>query len=185
MEIVQVHRRVEAEHAKFRNEVEHVEGEHSQTFEPEVVGQHIHHHIREVIVPVVNKATIAPLVIHTVQQVHETHHLAARHHATSSLPAVSMAEFKRQGGILTGREERYDFFEGEPRSVGGALGDSKTDPAPSQPATGKRPECVLRNDAVYETPLTSLSDPNDPALQSQASSARDLPTRQRRARRPR
>lgn len=34
-----------------------------------------------------------------------------------------MAEFKRQGGILTGREERYDFFEGEPRSVGGNVGN--------------------------------------------------------------
>lgn len=33
-----------------------------------------------------------------------------------------MADFKKQGGSLTGREERYDGFEGEPRAVGGALG---------------------------------------------------------------
>lgn len=33
-----------------------------------------------------------------------------------------MADFKKQGGSLTGREERYDGFEGEPRSVTGALG---------------------------------------------------------------
>jgi hypothetical protein len=33
-----------------------------------------------------------------------------------------MADFKKQGGVLTGREERFDGFEGEPRSVGGALG---------------------------------------------------------------
>lgn len=32
-----------------------------------------------------------------------------------------MTDFKKQGGVLTGREERYDGFEGEPRSVGGAL----------------------------------------------------------------
>ena len=32
-----------------------------------------------------------------------------------------MADFKRQGGSLTGREERYDGFEGEPKSVGSAL----------------------------------------------------------------
>lgn len=35
-----------------------------------------------------------------------------------------MADFKKQGGSLTGREERYDGFEGEPRAVGGALGGS-------------------------------------------------------------
>lgn len=35
-----------------------------------------------------------------------------------------MADFKKQGGSLTGREERYDGFEGEPRAVGGALGSS-------------------------------------------------------------
>ena len=35
-----------------------------------------------------------------------------------------MADFKKQGGVLSGREERYDGFEGEPRSVGGAFGES-------------------------------------------------------------
>jgi len=37
-----------------------------------------------------------------------------------------MADFKRQGGTLTGREERYDGFEGEPRAVGSSLGGSTT-----------------------------------------------------------
>ena len=37
-----------------------------------------------------------------------------------------MADFKKQGGTLSGREERYDGFEGEPRSVGGALGGTST-----------------------------------------------------------
>lgn len=56
--------------------------------------------------------------------IHEVHHNAAQHHSASALPAVSMDEFKRQGGVLTGREERYDGFEGEPRSVGGHTGSS-------------------------------------------------------------
>jgi len=38
-----------------------------------------------------------------------------------------MADFKKQGGVLTGREERYDGFEGEPRSVGGALAGDATE----------------------------------------------------------
>ena len=32
-----------------------------------------------------------------------------------------MADFKKQGGTVTGREERYDGFEGEPKTIGGAL----------------------------------------------------------------
>lgn len=38
------------------------------------------------------------------------------------MPPVSLADFKKQGGTLTGREERYDGFEGEPKAIGGALG---------------------------------------------------------------
>lgn len=33
-----------------------------------------------------------------------------------------MDDFKKQGGHLSGREERTDAFAGEPRSVGGTLG---------------------------------------------------------------
>jgi hypothetical protein len=69
---------------------------------------------------------IQPHVIHKIVQIHEVHHQAAKHHLTSALPAVTMAEFKKQGGILTGREERYDWFEGEPRSVGGNVGTVNT-----------------------------------------------------------
>lgn len=39
-----------------------------------------------------------------------------------------MADFKKQGGILTGREERWDSFEGEPCSVGGNIGSLNFDP---------------------------------------------------------
>lgn len=61
-------------------------------------------------------------MVHTTVPIHEVHHNEAKHHAASALPAVSMADFKRQGGSLTGREERYDGFDGEPRAVGHALG---------------------------------------------------------------
>ena len=64
--------------------------------------------------------------MHTTVPIHETHYNEAKHHAASALPAVSMADFKRQGGTLSGREERYDGFEGEPRAVGSSLGGSST-----------------------------------------------------------
>ena len=72
----------------------------------------------------VQKETIQPSVVHTTVPIHEVHQNEAKHHTSSALPAVSMADFKKQGGSLTGREERYDGFEGEPRAVGGALGGS-------------------------------------------------------------
>ena len=72
----------------------------------------------------IQKETIQPSVVHTTVPIHEIHHNEAKHHAASALPAVSLADFKKQGGTLTGREERYDGFEGEPRAVGSTLGSS-------------------------------------------------------------
>ena len=72
------------------------------------------------------KETIQPSVVHTTVPIHEVHHNEPKHHAASALPAVSMADFKKQGGSLSGREERYDGFKGEPRAVGGALGGSSS-----------------------------------------------------------
>ncbi|KAJ9627730.1 hypothetical protein H2203_002943 [Taxawa tesnikishii (nom. ined.)] len=122
----EVAERLKLEAAKFRDE--RVEGEtrHTSSVAPTIAGEHIHHHVHETIQPVVNKQTIEPHVVHTTVPIHEVHHNAAQHHTTSALPAVSMADFKKQGGVLTGREERYDGFEGEPRSVGGALGSGHT-----------------------------------------------------------
>jgi hypothetical protein len=78
--------------------------------------------VHENIQPIVQKETIQPSVVHTTVPIHEVHQNEAKHHTASSLPAVTMDEFKRQGGHLSGREERTDAFEGEPRSVGGTIG---------------------------------------------------------------
>lgn len=84
---------------------------------PTVHGEHKHHHVHETIQPVVQKETIQPSVIHTTVPVHEVHHNDPKHHAASALPAVSMADFKKQGGSLTGRNERSDAFAGEPNTL--------------------------------------------------------------------
>merc|ERR1712098_910544 len=70
----------------------------------------------------IQKETIQPSVVHTTVPVHEVHQNEAKHHTATSLPAVTMDEFKKQGGHLSGRDERTDAFAGEPRSVGGTLG---------------------------------------------------------------
>ncbi|KAJ9648058.1 hypothetical protein H2201_002400 [Coniosporium apollinis] len=113
--------RLEAEAAQFTNKREIAPTRETRATAPTIAGEHIHHHVHETIQPIVQKETIQPTVVHTTIPIHEVHHNAAQYHTTSALPAVSMADFKKQGGVLTGREERYDGFEGEPRSVGGAL----------------------------------------------------------------
>lgn len=46
---------------------------------------------------------------------------AATIHETSELPAMTMSDFKQKGGVLGGRDERYDGFDGEPKHIGGTL----------------------------------------------------------------
>ncbi|KAL9594102.1 MAG: hypothetical protein Q9219_007217 [cf. Caloplaca sp. 3 TL-2023] len=118
--------RLEQEAAQFHNQRVQGSTKESHSVAPVIAGEHVHHHVHETIQPVVQKETIQPSVVHTTVPIHEVHHNEAKHHAASALPAVSMADFKKQGGSLSGREERYDGFEGEPKAVGGALGGSST-----------------------------------------------------------
>lgn len=118
--------RLEQERLQFQSTRTEAGTKESHSVAPVIAGEHVHHHVHETIQPVVNKETIQPSVVHTTVPIHEVHQNEAKHHAASALPAVSMADFKKQGGSLTGREERYDGFEGEPRAVGGALGGSSS-----------------------------------------------------------
>lgn len=80
-------------------------------------------HIHETIQPVIQKEVIQPEVIHTTVPIHEVHHNKATHHEVTALPPMTMEQFKAKGGSLTGREERYDAFEGVPKNIGsGAVG---------------------------------------------------------------
>jgi len=117
-----VQERLAAEQAQFKNTRSVGETQYSSTAQPTVVGEHVHHHVHENIQPVIEKETIQPSVVHTIKPVHEVHQNEAKHHTATALPAVTMDEFSRQGGSLTGREERVDSFGGEPRAVGGTLG---------------------------------------------------------------
>ena len=117
-----IKQRLEQEKAQFRSTREVGDVQTSQSQGRDVVGEHIHHHVHENIQPVIQKETVQPSVVHTTIPVHEVHHNEAKHHTASALPAMSMDEFKQNGGSLTGREERRDQFAGEPKSVGGTLG---------------------------------------------------------------
>ncbi|KAM3424322.1 hypothetical protein BST61_g11141 [Cercospora zeina] len=171
---------VDAEH---RDTFESVVAERTTTELPTLEGQHIHHH------PVIQKQTFEYHVFHVVVPVREIHHNAAQHYASSSLPTVTLDDFKRAGGQLNGREERYDAFEGEPRSVGQAHGSplsaapnsgSATDSsasAPKTPADGSAaaPPAGPTRVATFANPLTTT--PNPAAAPQADSSALRAPAR--------
>jgi hypothetical protein len=106
------------EQAQFKDERVVDAHTHSQSQAAAIGGEHVHHHIHETIQPVIQKETIQPNVVHTTVPIHEVHHNKATHHSTTALPAMTMDEFKHKGGALTGREERYDAFEGVPKNIG-------------------------------------------------------------------
>jgi len=116
--------RLEQEAAQFKNTRSEGAVKETHSVAPTVAGEHVHHHVHETIQPIIQKEVIQPSVVHTTVPIHEIHHNEAKHHAASALPAVSMADFKKQGGVLSGREERHDRFEGEPKGVTSALGGS-------------------------------------------------------------
>ena len=66
-----------------------------------------------------------PHVTHTTVPIHEVHHNEAKHHAASALPAVSMEQFKKQGGA-TGKGENIEVFEGHPHALGEQLSGSRS-----------------------------------------------------------
>lgn len=114
-----LHAKLEHERAKFRDQTTTAVTTSSRETEPVVTGEHVHHHVHEAIQPVVHRETIEPHVVHSLAKVHEKHDNPAQVHETSTLPAMNMADFKAQGGSLTGRETRTDAFGGEPRHIGG------------------------------------------------------------------
>ncbi|KFY13217.1 hypothetical protein V492_03414 [Pseudogymnoascus sp. VKM F-4246] len=117
--------RLEAERNQFRNTRDVAETRTTSSTGPTVAGEHIHHHVHETIQPVVERDILEPHVIHNTFPIHEIHINEAKHHSASSLPEVTLAEFQRQGGTLSGREERVDSFSGAPRSIDDAVTDSK------------------------------------------------------------
>ncbi|KAK5457228.1 hypothetical protein LTS15_005009 [Exophiala xenobiotica] len=88
----------------------------TQAAAPTVTGEHVHHHVHETVVPVIQKETIQPEVVHTTIPVHETHHAAAQHHGLSALPMKTLDEFKSSGGVLTGgKHGAHEEYDGPPR----------------------------------------------------------------------
>lgn len=114
--------RLEQERAQFHSTRTEAGTIQTESVAPTIVGEHVHHHVHETIQPVVQKEVIQPSVVHTTVPIHEVHRNEPKIHSVTALPAVSLSEFQRNGGTLSGREERTDAFEGDPKPVSSALG---------------------------------------------------------------
>lgn len=99
----ELHDTLERDAFKYKNSSVTHETTHSSTTAPAVASEHVHHHVHEHVQPIVQKETVAPEVIHTTIPLHETHHVKAVHHGTSTLPPKTMEEWKKEGGVLGGR----------------------------------------------------------------------------------
>ncbi|KAK5938545.1 hypothetical protein PMZ80_009516 [Knufia obscura] len=84
---------------------------HSTAQLPTVVGEHWHHHVHEVVQPIIYKETIQEEVVHTTIPIHEVHHNRAEHHTMSQLPVKSMEEFQ----ATAHRAPQHETYDGVPR----------------------------------------------------------------------
>jgi len=117
----QVKERLAAENAQFKNTRTIGETQHTSSVAPTLTGEHIHHHVHENIQPVIEKETIQPSVVHTTNRIHEVHNNEAKMEDTTTLGTLSMADYRAQGGPITGSGRRKDSFDGTPEGLGKTL----------------------------------------------------------------
>lgn len=138
-----------AQTGKFRDEREVLPVQTTQSTNV-VVGEHVHHHIHDVIQPVVEREVIQPHVVHTTIPIHEKIEHEPMVHKGNVLPAMTMSEFSRAGHALTGHHKSPEHieYEGEPLKIdgkshvgfGGALGGAAAGGAAAGAYTHSRKE---------------------------------------------
>ncbi|KEF58254.1 uncharacterized protein A1O9_06180 [Exophiala aquamarina CBS 119918] len=60
-----------ADLAHFKDSSRTEQTRHTTSAAPAVTGEHVHHHVHETVVPVIQKETIQPEVVHTTVPIHE------------------------------------------------------------------------------------------------------------------
>jgi len=88
---------------------------------PAQANEHVHHHVHETIQPVIQKEVIQPSVVHHTHAVHEKVHDAPIVHEATTLPTVTLDEFKTKIGAPHSHKDQnhtHQFYDGAPR-VGG------------------------------------------------------------------
>jgi len=87
--------KAEADAAGFKSTKDQKQFE-SKTQEPTQVGEHVHHHLHETVVPVIEKEVIDPSVTHKRVDVKEKIQEPAKNHGVTTNSAVSVGEFEKK-----------------------------------------------------------------------------------------
>ncbi|TKA81570.1 hypothetical protein B0A55_03005 [Friedmanniomyces simplex] len=61
-----------------------------------VVGEHVHHHLHEIVQPVIEKEVVKPSVTHVTNPIKETVHERAEDHGVTTASAISVDDFKHR-----------------------------------------------------------------------------------------
>lgn len=80
-----------------------------------ITGEHAHHHVYEQVQPIIEREIIQPAVIHTTVPIHERIEHAPTFHPITIQPKMTLDEYRRAGGVLDGKAETINMFEGEPQ----------------------------------------------------------------------
>lgn len=91
------------------------------------VGQDVtHHHVHETIQPVIQREVLQQEVVHTTVPVHHVIHEKPVVHEATVEPTLTMDQFKKSGGALTGSETvAREVRAGEPATITGDKTSSK------------------------------------------------------------
>lgn len=110
----EVEARLAREMAKFKDTSVMETTKEYHVAAPEVTGEHHHHHVHELIQPIIDKKVIDKEIIHETIPINQIIHTEPKVHGTSILPVKSMAEFQ---GHLDGSEGvvNRDHYDDAPR----------------------------------------------------------------------
>lgn len=91
------------------------------------VGQDVtHHHVHETIQPVIQREVVQQEVVHTTVPVHHVIHEKPVVHEATVEPTLTMDQFSKKGGSLTGTETvAREVRPGEPATITGEKTSSK------------------------------------------------------------
>lgn len=104
--------RLAADAARFQSTSRTEPTSYSRSEQAAVVGEHIHHHVHELVQPIIYKETVVPEVVHTTIPIHERIHIAGEFHGMSALPPKTLEQFRSAASS----ERRTQAYEGTPRA---------------------------------------------------------------------
>ncbi|CDZ97777.1 hypothetical protein [Phaffia rhodozyma] len=131
--------------------------------------EHVHHHVHEHITPVIQKDTHEHKVLHQVELIHEKIHEAPIIHETTTLPTISLDEFraKTQAGDAVHNhgdtQHSHHFYSGLPKVQDGHSAVGTTGAPSAIPGTSTHTDVAghQHNSAISEKAASAVERRSD------------------------